>query len=31
LSYQRKYDGEIVKNLKVGNPVVLLWEAFWLK
>jgi hypothetical protein len=30
LSYQRKYDGEIVENRKVGNPVVFLWEAFWL-
>jgi hypothetical protein len=29
LSYQRKYDGEIVENRKVGNPVVFLWEAFW--
>jgi hypothetical protein len=24
LSYQRKYDGEIVENRKVGNPVVFL-------
>jgi hypothetical protein len=31
MSYQRKYDGEIVENRKVGNPVVFLLEAFWPK
>jgi hypothetical protein len=31
LSYQRKYDGEIVENQKVGSPVVFLWEGFWHK
>jgi hypothetical protein len=31
LSYQRKYDGEIVENQKVGSPVVFLWEVFWPK
>jgi hypothetical protein len=31
LSYQRKYDGEIVENRKVGHPVVFLLEAFWPK
>jgi hypothetical protein len=30
LSYQKKYDEEILENRKVGNPVVFLWEAFWL-
>jgi hypothetical protein len=31
LSYQRRYDEEIVENRKVGNPVVFLWESFWPK
>jgi hypothetical protein len=31
LSSQKKYDGEIVENRKVGGPVVSLWEAIWPK
>jgi hypothetical protein len=27
-SYQRKYDGEIAENRKVGNPVVFFVEGF---
>jgi hypothetical protein len=30
LSYQRKYDGEIMEKRKVGNPVVFYRDAFWL-
>jgi hypothetical protein len=30
LSYQRRYDGEIVENRKVGNPVVFCGRLFGL-